>query len=157
MWGAHVVHHHAAAVRVRIEFGVRVRVTATRDNPLDEAQIQPTHHVSVVLGDQVKRTIPQADAAIVAGVGQVAAVAQRPNDVAACFAARAPAGFGGGSVHGRSHCSAGILLDRCDKQSGEEFVVAGRHADASFPAWRGCRASPGARPPVRRAQRGVGS
>ena len=67
MWGANVVHHHAAAVRVRVEFGVCVRVTATRDNPLDEAQIQPTHHISVILGDQVKRTIPQRDAAVIAG------------------------------------------------------------------------------------------
>ena len=67
MWGANVVHHHAAAVRVRVEFGVCVRVTATRDNPLDEAQIQPTHHISMILGDQVKRTIPQRDAAVIAG------------------------------------------------------------------------------------------
>ena len=52
MWGGHVVHHHAAALRVWIEFGVRVRVTAPRDNPLDEAQIQPTHDISVILGDQ---------------------------------------------------------------------------------------------------------
>jgi hypothetical protein len=32
-----VVHHHAAPVRGRIEFGVCERVTTTLDDPLDEA------------------------------------------------------------------------------------------------------------------------
>ena len=35
--GARVVHHHAAPVRVGVQFGVRERVTTTRDDPLDEA------------------------------------------------------------------------------------------------------------------------
>ena len=56
--GLRVVHHHAAPVRVGVQFGVRERVTTTRDDPLDEAQIQPAHHVSVVCSDQMKRAIP---------------------------------------------------------------------------------------------------
>ena len=70
MWGGHVVHHHAAALGVWIEFGVRARVTAPRDNPLHEVQIQPTHDVSVILGDRVKRTISQGDATVIAGPRQ---------------------------------------------------------------------------------------
>ena len=79
----------------------------------------------MILGDQVERAIPQRDTAVIAGSRQVATVAQCPDDVAACFAARAPAGFSGGRVHGVLHCSAGILLDGCDEQFGEELEVRG--------------------------------
>lgn len=41
-----------------LEFRVRARVTTTGDYSLDEAQVQPAHHVSVILSDQVKRAIP---------------------------------------------------------------------------------------------------
>jgi hypothetical protein len=57
MWGVHVVHHHAAPVRVWLELGVCVGVTAAVDDSFDEAQIQPAHDISVILGDDVERTV----------------------------------------------------------------------------------------------------
>ncbi len=45
---------------MRIEFRLRVRLIASLDDPLDKAQVQTAHHVSVVTSDHVKGTISQA-------------------------------------------------------------------------------------------------
>ena len=81
--GYRAAHLHTAAVRVWVEFRVRLRMIATRDNPLDETQVQTAHHVSVVTSDHMKRTILQADTTTVVDVGQVATIAQRRDDVSA--------------------------------------------------------------------------
>ena len=65
--------------------------------------------------DQMKRAIPQIDAAIVIGVGQVAAVAQCAHHVSPGFRAGVPAGLMRGTVHGLLHRSAGVLLNGCDE------------------------------------------
>ena len=126
--GSHAVHHHTASVGVWAEFRVRLRMIATRDDPLDEAKVQTTDHVSVVTSDHVKRTISQADAIIVVDVGQIATTAQCRDDVSVRSGSRTLAGFERDAVHRRSYRATGILLDRFDEQPGEEFVVAGRHA-----------------------------
>ena len=60
---------------------MRLRVITTGDDPLDEAQVQATHHLSVVTSDHMKRTISQTDAIIVVNLGQITTTAQRRDDV----------------------------------------------------------------------------
>jgi len=75
------VHDHTASVRVWGEFCVRLRMIATRDNPLYKTQVQTAHDVPVIASDHVKRAISQTDAIIVVDVGTVATTAQRRDDV----------------------------------------------------------------------------
>jgi chemotaxis signal transduction protein len=61
---------------------MRLRVITTGDDPLDEAQVQSTHHLSVVTSDHMKRTISQTDAIIVVlDLGKITTTAQRRDDV----------------------------------------------------------------------------
>jgi hypothetical protein len=61
----------------------------------------------------MKRAIPEIDAAIVIGVGQVAAIAQRAHHASPGFRAGTPAGLMRGAVHGLLHRPAGVLLNGC--------------------------------------------
>jgi hypothetical protein len=59
----------------------------------------------------MKRAIPEIDAAIVIGVGQVATIAQRAHHASPGFSTGTPPRLMGGVVHGLLHRPAGVLLN----------------------------------------------
>ena len=75
------MQHHTASVGAWAEFRVRLPMIATRDDSLDEAQVQTAHHIAVVTGDQMKWTISQTDAVIVVDGGRIATTVQSRDDV----------------------------------------------------------------------------